>query len=91
LKPWCKEAIDFINVIGNRLIWESGDSKSNKFLFERISQNIMYLLYLIVYYVMRSKNGVLCAAAGSLAANKPAKAHKTIFVPNNILFFFKPS
>jgi hypothetical protein len=34
---WCKEAIDFINVIGNRLIAESGDSKSKKFLFERIS------------------------------------------------------
>jgi hypothetical protein len=32
-----KEAIDFINVIGNRLIAESGDSKSKKFLFERIS------------------------------------------------------
>jgi hypothetical protein len=28
LGPWCKEAIDFINVIG--------DSKSKKFLFERI-------------------------------------------------------
>jgi hypothetical protein len=27
----------FINVIGNRLIAESGDSKSKKFLFERIS------------------------------------------------------
>jgi hypothetical protein len=26
-----------INVIGNRLIAESGDSKSKKFLFERIS------------------------------------------------------
>jgi hypothetical protein len=37
LDPWCKEAIDFINVIGNRLIAESGDSKSKKFLFERIS------------------------------------------------------
>jgi hypothetical protein len=37
LGPWCKEAIDFINVIGNRLIAESGDSKSKKFLFERIS------------------------------------------------------
>jgi hypothetical protein len=37
LGPWCKEAIDFINVIGNRLILESGDSKSKKFLFERIS------------------------------------------------------
>jgi hypothetical protein len=34
--PWCKEAIDFINVIGNRLIAESGDSKSKKFLFETI-------------------------------------------------------
>jgi hypothetical protein len=37
LGPWCKEAIDFINVIGNRLIAESGDLKSKKFLFERIS------------------------------------------------------
>jgi hypothetical protein len=37
LGPWCKEAIDFINVIGNRLIAESGDSKSKKFIFERIS------------------------------------------------------
>jgi hypothetical protein len=27
----------FYNVIGNRLIAESGDSKSKKFLFERIS------------------------------------------------------
>jgi hypothetical protein len=36
LGPWCKEAIDFINVIENRLIAESGDSKSKKFLFERI-------------------------------------------------------
>jgi hypothetical protein len=46
---------------------------------------------------MRSKNGVLCAAVGSLAAersegDKPAKAHKTSFAPNNIYyFFFKPS
>jgi hypothetical protein len=30
LGPWCKETIDLINVIGNRLIAESGDSKSNK-------------------------------------------------------------
>jgi hypothetical protein len=37
LGPWCKEPIYFINVIGNRLIAESGDSKSKKFLFERIS------------------------------------------------------
>jgi hypothetical protein len=37
LGPWCKETTDFINVIGNRLIAESGDSKSKKFLFERIS------------------------------------------------------
>jgi hypothetical protein len=28
--------IDFINVIGNQLIAESGDSKSKKFLFHRI-------------------------------------------------------
>jgi hypothetical protein len=33
LGHWCKEAIDFINVIGNRLIAKSGDSKSRKFLF----------------------------------------------------------
>jgi hypothetical protein len=44
---------------------------------------------IIVYYVMRSKNEVLSAAAGRLAAerseaDKPAKAHKTIFAPNNI-------
>jgi hypothetical protein len=37
LGPWCKEAIDFINVIGNRLIAESSDSKSKRFLLERIS------------------------------------------------------
>jgi hypothetical protein len=37
LGPWCKETIDFINVIGDRLIAESGDSKFKKFLFERIS------------------------------------------------------
>jgi hypothetical protein len=37
LGPWCKETIDFINIIGDRLIAESGDSKSKKFLFERIS------------------------------------------------------
>jgi hypothetical protein len=37
LDPWCKETIDFINAIGNRLIAESGDSKSKKFLFKRIS------------------------------------------------------
>jgi hypothetical protein len=40
LGHWCKEAVDFINVIGNRLIAESGDSKSKKFLFERISVDI---------------------------------------------------
>jgi hypothetical protein len=37
LGPWYKETIDFINVIGDRLIAESGASKSKKFLFERIS------------------------------------------------------
>jgi hypothetical protein len=34
---WCKEPIDIINVIGNRLTAESGDLKSKKFLCERIS------------------------------------------------------
>jgi hypothetical protein len=48
-------------------------------------------LGVILYYVMRSKNEVLCAAAGRLAAerseaDKPAKAHKTIYY-----FFSKPS
>jgi hypothetical protein len=47
----------------------------------------------LVYYVMRSKNEVLRAAAGRLAAerseaDKPAKAHKTIFAPNNIYVLF---
>jgi hypothetical protein len=42
---------------------------------------------------MRSKNEVLCAAAGRLAAerseaDKPAKAHKTIFAPNIIYVLF---
>jgi hypothetical protein len=41
---------------------------------------------------MRSKNEVLCAAAGRLAAerseaDKPAKAHKTIFALNNMYYF----
>jgi hypothetical protein len=50
-----------------------------------------------MYYVIRSKNEVLCAEAGCLAvepseADKAAKAHRTIFVPNNVYyFFFKPS
>jgi hypothetical protein len=49
--------------------------------------------FLIVDYVMRSKNEVLCAAAGRLAAerseaDKLAKAHKTIFAPNNIYILF---
>jgi hypothetical protein len=38
----CKEAIDFISVIGNRLIAESGVSKSKKFLYERISFAIQH-------------------------------------------------
>jgi hypothetical protein len=42
---------------------------------------------------MRSKNEVLCAAAGRLAAerseaDKPAKVHKTTFAPNNIYTIF---
>jgi hypothetical protein len=36
LGPWCKETIGLINVIRNRLTAESDDSKSKKFLFERI-------------------------------------------------------
>jgi hypothetical protein len=37
LGPWSKQTIDFINVIGELLIAESGDSKSKKLLFERVS------------------------------------------------------
>jgi hypothetical protein len=37
LGSWWKETVDIINVIGNRLIAESGDLKSKKILFERIS------------------------------------------------------
>jgi hypothetical protein len=42
---------------------------------------------------MRSKNEVLCAAAGRFAvesseADKPAKAHKTILGSNNIYLVF---
>jgi hypothetical protein len=37
---WCKEAIDFINVIADRLIAESGNSKSKKLLFGKISLDI---------------------------------------------------
>jgi hypothetical protein len=45
---------------------------------------------IIVYYVMRSKNEVLCAAAGRLAAerseaDKPAKAHIICFKIKNPL------
>jgi hypothetical protein len=39
----------------------------------------------IVHYVIRSKNEVLRAEA---QADKAAKAHKTIFAPNNIYYFF---
>jgi hypothetical protein len=54
-----------------------------------IKKKSQVITVIIVYYVMRSKNEVLCAAAGRLAAerseaDKPAKAHKTIFAPNNI-------
>jgi hypothetical protein len=55
---------------------------------------ILILLFfnVIVYYVIRSKNEALCGVAGRLAAerseaDKPAKAHKTIFAPNNIYYF----
>jgi hypothetical protein len=56
-------------------------------------KTILCAFEIIVYYVMRSKNEVLCAAAGRLAAerseaDKPAKAHNTIFAPNNIYTIF---
>jgi hypothetical protein len=37
----------------------------------------------VYYVIMRSKNEVICAAAGCAA-----KAHKTIFAPNNIRKLF---
>jgi biotin transporter BioY len=60
----------------------------NLMYFFLINSVIILFCGIIVYYVMRSKNKVLCAAAGRLAAerseaDKPAKAHKTIFAPNN--------
>jgi hypothetical protein len=53
-------------------------------LFYNLHIKYMFCLQITVYYVMRSKNEVLCAAAGRLAAerseaDKLAKAHKTIF------------
>jgi hypothetical protein len=53
-----------------------------------------FLTVKIVYYVIRSKDEILCAKAGSLAAecseaDKSAKAHKTNFAPNNILLFIQ--
>jgi hypothetical protein len=56
LGPWCKETIDFINVIGNRLIAESGDSKSKKFIFERISLVIQRIVNQKCYVIMLSIN-----------------------------------
>jgi hypothetical protein len=58
---------------------------------------MLYLDNSILCY--EEQKGSLCAAAGRLAAerseaDKPAKTHKTIFAPNNIIilfFFFKPS
>jgi hypothetical protein len=61
------------------------------FKFKRLG--FRNLLLIIVYYVMRTKNGVLCPAASSLAAerseaDKPAKAHKTMSARNNICILF---
>jgi hypothetical protein len=61
LGPWCKEVIDFINVIGNRLIAEPGNSKSKKLLFRRISFNVETLqafgaLFQIPYYYRKFSN-----------------------------------
>jgi hypothetical protein len=51
----------------------------------------------IVYYIIRSKNEVLCVEVVSLAserseADKPGKAHKTSFLLRiTFYFFFKRS
>jgi hypothetical protein len=38
--------------------------------FNGKNKNLINFLQIIVYYVMRSKNEVLCAAAGRLAAER---------------------
>jgi hypothetical protein len=73
--------------------------KSPVFSIVSLPTDSVIVDHAVAYYVMRSKKEVLCAAAGRLAAerseaDKPAKTHKTIFAPNNIIilfFFFKPS
>jgi hypothetical protein len=79
-----------------KIFW-ARNNVTNLMYFFFINSVIILFCSIIVYYVMRSKNEVLCAAVSRLAAerseaDKPAKAHKTIFAPNNIYyFFFKPS
>jgi hypothetical protein len=54
-------------------------------------KEITLRLKIIVYYVMRSKNEVLCAAAGRLAAerseaDKPAKCHNLRMFEEKIIY-----
>jgi hypothetical protein len=53
-----------MNTLQNDFFWEN-----DKFYFK-----IVVCTY-ITYYVMRSKNEVLCAAAGRLAAERSAPKH----------------
>jgi hypothetical protein len=44
-----------------------------------------FFFWKIVYYVMRTKNGVLCAAAGSLAAERSEREKiYTLLIINNL-------
>jgi hypothetical protein len=79
LGPWSKQTIDFINVIGELLIAESGDSKSKKLLFERISFAIqrgnaasIRALFQIPHYYRKFlyfKTKLLCTVAGKKASH----------------------
>jgi hypothetical protein len=75
----------------------ANDRSVTVIVVRNVINNVCLGILIIVYYVIKSKNEILCAAAGRLAAerseaDKAAKAHKTIFALHNIYyFFFKPS
>jgi hypothetical protein len=63
LGPWCKEAIDLFNVIGNRLIAESDDSKSKKLPFNVETLQAFGALFQIPHYYRKflyCKTKMLC-------------------------------
>jgi hypothetical protein len=61
------------------------------FFFQRTSKLYATTSNVVTRHCYEEQNEVLCAAAGRLAAerseaDKPAKAHKTIFAPNKIYY-----